>query len=377
MLCRKCKKELPEESAFCCYCGVKQTPPSKAGRRGNGQGTAVKRGSTWTAIWTLGFAVQDGKLKQKRGSKGGFKTKKEALAYAANPETNVQRIPTLSEYWAVYEKTDYLDLSHSKQTAFDIAWKKLSDLAHREIGTITIGEIQDVVNRKAPTYYPAKDMKTVLSHLYKRAVAEGTARTNLADFIRLPTLEEKEQVPFSEVELRKLWDAYGAGDHVVGFVLTMIYTGMMPGELLKLTKDSINFETQQITGIGLKTKTRKENDIVFPDMLVAVLRDLCERTTSRKGYLVGMNKDKFYVEYYAALERAGTRRLTPYSCRHTTATALALGNIAPSVIQTVMRHAKFSTTQRYIHPDRSAALAAVNQMTDGKKSDDVSGSETA
>ena len=117
MLCRKCKKELPEESAFCCYCGVKQTPPSKAGRRGNGQGTAVKRGSTWTAIWTLGFAVQDGKLKQKRGSKGGFKTKKEALAYAANPETNVQRIPTLSEYWAVYEKTDYLDLSHSKQTA--------------------------------------------------------------------------------------------------------------------------------------------------------------------------------------------------------------------------------------------------------------------
>ena len=114
-----------------------------------------------------------------------------------------------------------------------------------------------------------------------------------------------------------------------------------------------------------------------PDMLVAVIRDLCEHTTSRKWYLVGMNKDKFYVEYYAALERSGTRRLTPYSCRHTTATALALGNIAPSVIQTVMRHAKFSTTQRYIHPDRSAALEAVNQMTDGKKSDDVSGSQTA
>ena len=67
------------------------------------------------------------------------------------------------------------------------------------------------------------------------------------------------------------------------------------GELLKLTKDSIDWDRQQITGIGLKTKTRKENDIVFPDMLVAVLRDLCERTTSRKGYLVGMNKDKFYA----------------------------------------------------------------------------------
>lgn len=377
MLCRKCKKDLPDGSAFCCYCGAKQASAPRAARRGNGQGSAVKRGSTWTAIWTLGFTAHDGKLCQKRKTKGGFKTKKEALAYAANPETNVTRIPTLSEYWGVYEKTDYLDLSRSKQTAFDIAWKKLSDLAHKEIGTITIGEIQAVVDKKAPTYYPAKDMKTVLSHLYKRAVAEGTARTNLADFIRLPTLEEKEQEPFSEMELRKLWDAYGAGDHMVGFVLTMIYTGMMPGELLKLTKDSINFDTQQITGIGLKTKTRKENDIVFPDMLVAVLRDLCERTTSRKGRLVGMNKDKFYIEYYAALERAGTRPLKPYSCRHTTATALALGNIAPSVIQTVMRHAKFSTTQRYIHPDRSAALAAVNQMTNGKKLKEVGESESA
>ena len=377
MQCKKCKRDLPEGSLFCCYCGVKQTAPSRAGRRGNGQGCAIKRGSTWTAIWTLGYVVQDGKLRQRRKTKGGFKTKKEALAYAANPETNAVRIPTLSEYWATYESSDFRDLSYSKQTAFEIAWKKLGDIAHKEIGSLTIADLQGVVDRKAPTYYPAKDMKTVLSHLYKRAVAEGTARTNLSEFIRLPVLEEKEQQPFSEVELRKLWDAYGQGDHMVGFVLLMIYTGMMPGELLKLTVDSIDWDRQQIVGIGLKTKTRKENAIVFPDMLVAVLSDLVERSTSRKGYVVGMNKDRFYVEYYAALERAGVRRLTPYSCRHTTATALALGNIAPSVIQTVMRHAKFSTTQRYIHPDRSAALAAVNQMTDGKKSDDVSGSETA
>lgn len=376
MKCKKCAGEIPDGSSFCNLCGARQAPGKPGGKprnnkRGNGQGTAIKRGSTWTAVWTQGFVVEDGKLHQKRRTKGGFRTKREALAYASNPETEAVRIPTLSEYWETYSNSDLLGISDSKQTAFKIAWKKLSSLAHKEIGSITIADLQAVVDKKAPTYYPAKDMKTVLSHLYKRAVAEGTARTNLSDFIRLPPLEEKEQQPFSEMEIHKIWDAYGKGDHFHGYVLLMIYTGMMPGELMKLVKDHIDWDRQQITGIGMKTKTRKENAIVFPDMLTPVLADLCERSESRKGYVLGMNKDRFYSEYYAALERAGVRGLPPYSCRHTTATALALGNIAPSVIQKVMRHSKFSTTQRYIHPDRASALAAVNTMNKGKELSDV------
>lgn len=194
MECKKCKLDIPKNSVFCCFCGAKQmVDPRRSNKRGNGLGSAIKRGNTWTAIWTVGFAVDNGKLQQKRKTKGGFRTKKEALAYAANPESDAVKVPTLSEYWAAYEKSDFLDLGKSKQTAFSIAWKKLSDLAYREVSSITIAELQETVDKKAPTYYPAKDMKTVLSHLYKRAVAEGNARTNLSEFIRLPTLEEKEQ----------------------------------------------------------------------------------------------------------------------------------------------------------------------------------------
>ena len=75
-----------------------------------------------------------------------------------------------------------------------------------------------------------------------------------------------------------------------------------------------------------------------------------------------MTKDRFYPAFHDALARCGARNLKPYSCRHTTATALALGNIAPSVIQEVMRHTKFSTAQRYIHPHMTAAHAAVNTV---------------
>ncbi len=369
MKCCKCRKEIPNESKFCLKCGAKQKISQSRHTRGNGQGTAIKRGSTWTAVWTVEVYpdTKERKIHQKRRWKGGFKTKTAALAYAANPIQEEKESPTLRTYYTGWEKSDMCDLSRSKQTAFKIAWSKMNELAGKRMDELTINQIQSCVSRNAPTYYPAKDMKTLLSHLYRRAVAEGTARTNLAEFIRLPPLEEKELQPFTEIELHKLWTAYGTGDRMIGFVLLMIYTGMMPGELLKFKGDMVDWTAHEIRGCGLKTKKRKETPIVFPDLLEPVLRNLIESSKSHSDYVVGLNKDKFYSEYHASLQRAGVRDLPPYSCRHTTATALALGNIAPSVIQEVMRHTKFSTTQRYIHPDSASALAAVNALGQGKE----------
>ena len=72
----------------------------------------------------------------------------------------------------------------------------------------------------------------------------------------------------------------------------------------------------------------------------------------------------WYADYYAALEAAGCRRLTPYSCRHTTATALAVTkNIAPQTVKKVMRWSTARMLDRYAHPDNDAALAAVNTLS--------------
>ncbi len=90
-----------------------------------------------------------------------------------------------------------------------------------------------------------------------------------------------------------------------------------------------------------------------------MLADLCEHTKGEK--LIRINKDNFYEVYYKTLERAGCRRLTPYSCRHTAATTLALENIPPSVLQKIMRHAKLSTTEKYIHVSIDPMLEAVNK----------------
>lgn len=365
MQCRKCKKEIPDISAYCLYCGAKQSVERKRRKRGNRQGTAIRRGKTWTAVWTVETRLDGDKAKQVRKTLGGFPTQTAALAYAANPVDKKEKpkyTPTFQTYYDTWSETSLLKLSKSKQCALKIAWERWASLKDEPICAITINQLQACVDDQTETYYPARDMKTLASHLYKRAYAEGYARSNLAQFIELPPLDEKEQQPFTEDEITKLWTAYDKGDKFVAFPLLMIYSGMMPGELLRCTKEMIRTDTCEIIGCGLKTKKRKETPLVYPDWLSPLVSDILSNVTSKSGYIVGMNKDNFYDEYHAALSRAGVRDLPPYSCRHTTATALALAKTAPSIIQKVMRHTKFTTTQRYIHPDMTTAHDAVNVL---------------
>lgn len=362
MNCRKCATPLLDGSIFCHMCGTRQSTQRTQRGRGNGQGTAYKRGSTWTAQWTEGrYLDENNKLHIVRRTKGGFKTKTAALAYAASPPaTEKRKAKTLRDYYRVYEKTGLEKVGDTTKDAYRIAWRRMSPLADREISSLTIEDIQDNVNTAASTYYTAKDMKSLYSHLFNRAMADGSATVNLSKFIQLPTLEEKEGEPFTAEEVNAFWSAYGNGDDFVGYILVMIYTGMMPGELMKLEKDMIHYDTCEIIGCGAKTKKRKNTSIVFPDIIAPVLSDLSDKSQSRIGRVLCMNKDRFYAEYYKAVERAGVRPLPPYSCRHTTGTSLALSNVALSVIQEVMRHSKVSTTQRYIHPDVTATRQAVN-----------------
>lgn len=139
-----------------------------------------------------------------------------------------------------------------------------------------------MVNDKAPTFCPARDMKNLMSHVYKIAMAQEDARTNLATFIVLPELEEGERTLFIESEVKQLWKDWNSGNMFTGYILLMIYSGMMPGELFICEKQMIDFGQQIIFGCGLKTKKRKSTPIVIADDIIPVLNKLCESTEGKK-----------------------------------------------------------------------------------------------
>lgn len=371
MICVKCGKEAPD-APFCSLCGWKQSDKVVAhSRRSNGEGCVYKRGKTWYAvatIYTQALTV-DGKrvYKQKRRKKGGFRTRREAAEYAIKMRSSTEKpVPTVLDLYTQWEKNDLPKLSESKQCAYKKARERLDDIMGRKIDSLTVAEMQELINDKATSFYTARDMKVLLSHIYKKALPDQFVTTNLSEYIVLPELDEKEAVPFTADEVQRMWSAFAGGDTFIGYLLLMIYTGMMPGELFACTKDMINYDKCEIWGCGKKTKKRKkEVPIVFPAFIAPVLEALCAWTEDTRLQPSGHNQ--WYDSYHEATKRIGIRDLPPYSCRHTTGTEAARLNLSAPVIQNVMRHSKITTTQRYIHLGTAETHAALNQMPGAAK----------
>lgn len=370
MNCLKCKASIPDGSLFCNYCGKKQTVSEKKQARkvrGNGMGSAYKRGKTWTAIVTMDWMEQIDQPKVPiRRTKGGFKSKAEAIAYcpilkAGGVEKPVEA-PRLSAYWKTYSEGNMLKISKGKQSAYKTAWKKLKPLHDVRVDTITVDLLQKVIDESCPTFDPAKDCKTLMSNLFDIAARDRFVVRDLPDFISLPEHVENEPIPFNKEEQKRIWKAYDDGDRRAAAHLLMIYTGMMPGEAMLLKVENINLKERIIVRAGLKTKIRKRTPVVLADCILPVVEDLIEHAMP-SGYIWKRNEKAWYEDYYAVLEETGCRKLPPYSCRHTTATALAVDkNVAPQTIRKIMRWSTVKMLDHYAHPETSDALDGVNQI---------------
>ena len=354
MICTKCKAETVPGAIFCHQCGKKliTTKKSRAKSRGNGTGTAFKRGSTWTAQvvvkyedlppFDLNNPENQRPRKKITRSKSGFKTRDDALRYCPVLKNGPEKpalAPTLAHYWDVYTDGPFEALSQSKQWAYKAAWKKLDKIQNTRIDQLTVADLQKVVGEKCKTYYTARDVKVVLTALFRIAAAEGYVRQELPSFVQLPKMAETERTPFSETEQAALWKLYESGDMRAAAPLLMIYTGMMPGEAMKLLADTI----------------------------IPLVQDLIDHAQP-SGYIWKRDEKEWYENYHAVLKDAGCRDLPPYSCRHTTATALAVTkNIAPQTVRKVMRWSTARMLDRYAHPDQNDALAAVNTLKKAKE----------
>ena len=366
MICPKCNKAVPDGSVFCNHCGKKLIKEKRTGDRANGTGSVYydQRSKRWIAqIVTSRHYTSDMKLRFSYKRKS-YKTKTEALKAVSSLEQMKERPAfTLSYYYNAFMKGKGNSLSEGKQRRYKVAYKRLKPLWGRRMDEITINDLQSIVSASCDSYDPAKDIRTLLNHAYRLAAADDrNINHTLPSLIVLPKQNDSHVEPFSEDEQLKLWISYENGNENAAIPLILIYTGMMPGEMRQLRKSMINLDAKEISGAGLKTEERKKKAILLPDDIIPVLEDVMSK--AEDDLLYPIVRETFYIWYYNALAEAGIERhLTPYSCRHTTATVLAVHeNIAPQVLQRIMRWKSTKMMDRYVNPSDMDARKAVNKI---------------
>lgn len=362
---------------YCCQCGVRQSVrPHTAKSKGNGTGSIYRRADRpgWCVAITRAMMIEtksDGTkvMRQKRHTKSGFRTKKEANEYLsaliADGEARLaKKVPTVEHLYNAFVDAPGKKAGETTMSAYRTAFTRrigpaIGDLP---IDVVTLHHLERIISTL--TYDPAKDVKDLMSLLFKRAIGDGFVQVNPCTLLQLPAHTASKVPAWKPEEIKSLWNAWGDGNRIAGCCLLMIHSGMMPGELMKCRIDMINWDDHTITGCGMKTKERHDNPIIFPPVIEPVLQDLCRTTVSRKGFLLGMNKDKFYSEFRAMKTDLNIRpEVVPYSGRHSTATELELLGVPPSVIASVLRHKNYATTAKhYMDIPVDRALAALSRI---------------
>jgi len=375
MKCRKCGAFIPDNSIYCNICGTKQTTrKQKTKSRGNGTGSVYPLpGGGWNATVVLGYyRDESGKLKKHTASKRA-KTKREAVN--ALPSLLSRSAPaehkhiTLSELKQKFENTKKYDgLSKSQKSKLGYAWNKLAPLQDRDITALTIEEMQNTIDSAAKTYYPARDMKVLLSHLYDTAKRFEYITYNKTENIELPELKKTKKQIFTENDILKFWcDFYGRTENgkssqrniFTGYILIMIFAGLRYGELSTIQLENVHLQERYMVG-GIKSEAGIDRIIPINRKLIPVLKSLM---SNRKKKLLEMNEDNFYSTYWETIDRLKVSRLTPHSCRHTYFTMMADKQVPPALIAEAGGHADFDTTYKnYVHTPIKKLVQAVDKI---------------
>jgi len=359
--CRRCLKTIPDGSAYCCFCGVKQVISRSSRRRGNGQGSVYKeKNGKYRAIVTVGIYYDDnGKRHQKRITKI-FDKKSDAIA--ALPTLAVMEKPkdiTLRELYDIYTKSkDYDALSDSQRQKLGYAWARWAELELRGITTLTVDDLQTQIEAKTSTYYPARDMKVILSHLYKIAQKKEIIGLNKTDMIELPCQPKAKRECWTDDEIVAMWEDYKHHPYT-GYILIMCYAGLRYGELSKIQLADIHLNESYIIG-GIKTEAGIDREIPIHDRIKPVIAAMLPNCRKK---LLEMNEDNFYAAYWAMVERTGIRKLPPHTCRHYYFSSMTAAGVQGGLIAEIGGHANYLTTlKNYVRVPLADKIAAVNKI---------------
>ena len=366
----KCGAEIAEGSAYCPACGKKQgaAEPKKHLKRANNTGTVYKLSGRRRRPWVAS---------KSKVIIGYYEKKTEAVealnALALRPISERYNM-TFTEVYEAWKAEHYQDVGQSTQVSYDIAYKNFEPLHGTAFRLLRTGDFQACVDAyaqkgKGRTHSSVSKVKQLIGQMSKWAMREDIATANYASFIRLPENKKIEKEIFGDEDIKKL---KGSKDDAAKITLMLIYTGMRIGELFSLPAADVH---EKYCIGGEKTATGRDRVIPFPEEVRSLFGYFKNKAEEggllMSGYEGNQIPNNFRKrEYYPLLDSLGIARKSPHSTRHTFASMAVKSGIPPELLQKIIGHAHFDTTNSiYVHTDVDLLVGAVEMLSAKKKAE--------
>lgn len=364
MLCIKCRKELPVDSVYCCYCGKKQTTaPAKYNRREHGTGTISKDNRNKRPWIAHGPSTRYGTSRVYLGSYATRAEAKKALDdYIANGRPQMWN-STLADIYRMWSDVHFKQVSESAVKLYSSMWKRFSDVQNMPFKDIRTAHYQEIVN-SATSKSACEVIKAMAVMMNRFAMENDIISKNYAEFIKIPKFEKTEKRIFTHEEITALWKH--SDDKRVQAILLMIYTGFRIGEMCRLTVSDIDLEKGIITG-GEKTKAGKNRIVPIPPNIPELkefVRQWIQDSADIRLFPVSTGKFRDEIFYGGiAYSNINPDGLTPHCTRHTFASISSAAGLRAENLQKIIGHANYSTTaQVYIHQDADILLKEMSKL---------------
>ncbi len=388
MICRnkKCQKEIPDESVFCLYCGAEQTVKQHRRTRSNGMGTAYKRGKTWTASVTVAWKEEerpeDSQEKEPhlipiKRTKGGFKTKREALEYCAELRGQPAKVKhagiTFSKLYDQLIERHAERVGKSTLDCYKAAYKHFKPIYAIKVVDMTTEDMQNCVAACPYGKRTRENMKALGTLMFTLAIEKQLVTVNHAKNIWIPRLETESYNAFPNETRDKILEAALAGDNAAAIIACACYLGYRPSALLAIRKSDYDMTERTITG-GSKTKAGKNLTIPINSKIQPLIDRLVQNPTEYI-FVPGnspINERTYREDYfYPCLARLGIQPIpkqgekptfSPYSCRHTFATSMKNVDGSQKDKAALMGHTSYEMTLKYQHEDLKSKREIIDQI---------------